>query len=103
MRNVLEMLRTSIATGAWARRATRVARAEPCGAAAVLVLISLPGTDCRPRRERAYLAVTSGPVSGILILGGTGMLGHVLCGACRHRHETHATVRAPPVDEVGVP
>jgi dTDP-4-dehydrorhamnose reductase len=38
-------------------------------------------------------------VSRILVLGGTGMLGHVLWRECRVRHETYATVRREPGDE----
>jgi dTDP-4-dehydrorhamnose reductase len=37
-------------------------------------------------------------VSKILVLGGTGMLGHVLWRECRARHETYATVRRQTCD-----
>jgi len=39
-------------------------------------------------------------VSGILILGGTGMLGHVLWRTARERAETRATVRAASPEDV---
>lgn len=42
-------------------------------------------------------------MSGILILGGTGMLGHTLWRACRERMETRATVRAESAESAGVP
>jgi dTDP-4-dehydrorhamnose reductase len=42
-------------------------------------------------------------VSGILILGGTGMLGHRLWRTCREGFETRATVRAPSRAAVEAP
>lgn len=45
--------------------------------------------------------VTSGAVSGILILGGTGMLGHELWRTCREHAATHATVREPSPQSLG--
>lgn len=42
-------------------------------------------------------------MSGILILGGTGMLGHALWRVSRERAETHATVRVPSMDAVSLP
>jgi dTDP-4-dehydrorhamnose reductase len=42
-------------------------------------------------------------VSGILILGGTGMLGHTLWRACRETLETRATARAPSPELVVAP
>jgi dTDP-4-dehydrorhamnose reductase len=36
----------------------------------------------------------------VLVLGGTGMLGHVLYRACEGRFETHATIRSEQPDQV---
>src|SRR5829696_4792031 len=36
----------------------------------------------------------------VLIFGGTGMLGHVLYGACRRRFDTHVTIRSECPGEV---
>jgi dTDP-4-dehydrorhamnose reductase len=48
------------------------------------------------------VAVSSSAVSGILILGGTGMLGHTLRRACRESTETRATVRAASAEALGM-
>src|SRR6266540_1723481 len=37
---------------------------------------------------------TEGGSPRVLVLGGTGMLGHVLYRACTRRFDTHATIRS---------
>src|SRR5215213_8926617 len=41
-----------------------------------------------------------GGLPRVLVLGGTGMLGHVLYATCRRRFDTHATIRSEHPSEV---
>jgi dTDP-4-dehydrorhamnose reductase len=45
---------------------------------------------------------TKGGLPRVLVLGGTGMLGHVLYRECERRFETHATIRSDQPSEVAV-